>query len=205
MNKKLMTVSCGFTLLELLIVMVILGILAAVAAPTMQSTSKSSAVRAHQKNIMSALAYARGEAVARNKLVSMCPSADAETCDAGNDWSGGWLIFIDDSAGGFGNGVFNGGEELLRAFEYPGANNVAVVDPDAANAPLNALSWNFRGFTRGDQRALVIVCDRDNENSRARGLLIERSGRVIQSRDADGDGVHESEFADIADSSLSCS
>jgi len=185
----------GFTLLELLVVMVILVVLVSLAAPSMESTSKSSAVRSHQKSLLSALAYARGEAVARNKLVSICPSANAETCDTGNDWSGGWLVFVDDgAAANYGSGRHEADEELLLAYEYSGGNSVAIVDPDNGNAALNALSWNFRGFAQDSQRALAIICGRDRETMRARGLLIERSGRVILSRDADGNGVHESAF-----------
>lgn len=199
----------GFTLLELVIVVAIVAILAAVAVPSMESSMKKSSVKSLQRSYLRALSYARSEAVARNKLVSICPSVDGNICDTANhDWSGGWLIFIDDGdATGFGNGVYEPDEELLRVYENTGSTTVALVDPDASNNDLDFLSWNFRGFV--DQRALLVVCDRGTSDAFARGVVVERSGRAMLTQDWDDDGVHESVYEDASGTStysdLSCS
>ena len=197
--------SKAFTLIELLVVLAISAILVAIAVPSFDQTVKRNSVRGLQKSYLGALSYARGEAVARNKLVSICPSSDAETCGA--SWSGGWLVFIDNGDGAnFGNGVYDAPQEqLLRVNEYEGRSTVRVQDPDDGFNALDRISWTFRGFTQDNIRALIVVCDRDNDAASARALLVERSGRVIQSRDLDNDGIHESSFEGEGQRDLTCS
>ncbi len=202
----------GINLIELMVVLTIVGILAMVAAPSMQDTLKLSGVRGHVRDFNASLMYARGEAVSRNKRISMCPSADGASCDAANNWSNGWIIFIDDGAGGdFGDGEFDAAanEQLLRVTDYSGNNSLVVTDGDSGSA-LDFLSWNYRGFTADDARALATVCvsSEADDLRYARGLLIERSGRVIGTADSDNDMVHESVFEDdngnVSRAPLSC-
>lgn len=200
----------GFTLIELLITLVILAILVSIAAPSMQSTVKGNTIQGLQREYLSALNYARSEAVSRGVIVSMCPSSNTETCGA--DWSDGWLVFVDNGAAAA-NGVYDvADEELLKVSQKRGKSRVKFVDADNLGTGLNSYSWNFRGFSAGRQRALVVVCDERTEAQFARfarGLLIERSGRVILSRDADNNGVHDSLFEDnagvVTTQSLDCS
>ncbi len=199
----------GFTLFELIIVLAIVAILAAVAVPSMESSITKNSVKSLQRTYLRALSYARGEAVSRNKLVSICPSIDGLACDTSNhDWSGGWLIFIDDgTASAYGNGQLDAGEELLRVFENSGSSTVAVVDLENMSSELNSLSWNFRGFV--DQRVLLTVCGRNSSENFARGVVVERSGRAMLTQDWDDDDLHESVYEDASGtltySDLSCS
>lgn len=203
----------GFTLIELMVAVAILAILLMIAVPAMEESGKRSAVQSHQRDFQSALSFARGEAVTRNKRISMCPSNDGASCDTGsNDWTNGWLIFVDNGAGGnFGNGDLNGDELLLRVYEYDGNNTAVVVDPGdggTGTTSVNSLTWNFRGFMQNDQRALVVICEADGEARLNRGLMIERSGRVLSSKDLDNDSIHDRVFEDAdgdrAMASLSC-
>lgn len=193
----------GMTILELLVVLSIVSLLTVVAVPSLQESTKGASVRSLHRDLLSALTYARGEAVSRNKLISMCPSADMADCDPANDWSEGWIIFIDNGAGGrYGDGDLDAGEELLRVYDYRGTNMAFVKDPDDSLSALNSLSWNFRGFMQNDQRALISVCDPDGTPRHTRGLLLERSGRVIKTRDLDNDGVHETAFENSSGSAV---
>ena len=45
-----------------------------------------------------ALNYARAEAIKRAARVSICPSTDGATCLGANDWSRGWMVFLDSAA-----------------------------------------------------------------------------------------------------------
>lgn len=198
----------GFTLLELLVTISIVAILAAVAIPSMESSSKRSDVKAHQRSFSSALSYARGEAVSRNKLVAMCASVDGANC--GNDWSGGWIIFVDDGAGSnYSNGDLDTDETMLQVYSHESRSLARVVDGDNSSTALDSLSWNFRGYTDDGGRAVAIICTHDADAPFTRGLILERSGRVLESRDADASGVHDSVFeADdgtVTRSDLSCS
>lgn len=94
----------GFTLLEVVVVMAIIAILTALAAPGFTALIQSNAVSGNVNTFMADLRYARSEAIRRGSAVIMCrsdlPEAAAPTCGAGsgpggNGWVSGWIIFED--------------------------------------------------------------------------------------------------------------
>ena len=193
----------GFTVVELLFALAIAGVLAAIAVPVIDSVTKGSAVRSHQYAYNSALAYARGEAVSRSSVVSMCHSNDTATCSG--SWGDGWIIFVDDGAGGgtFGDGVHNGGEEIIRVYDYTGNNNSRIItinDDGTTGSLLDSLTWDHNGnvydvFTsRTDVRAMAQLCEQSSDTAYARAVYIERSGRTMLSQDFNDDGIHNVAF-----------
>lgn len=214
MTKRCAKKNAGFSLLELLVAMGMLAILAGIAAPSFSDYIQTNGIFSLRQNVNTAVMTARTEALNRNKTVTICSSDDAETC--GGTWSDGWLVFQDDGeAGGVArDGILNGSEQAISAYQYNGTNAVAVTDVDDATTTLNALSFNEQGRPAEDgiqtsRRVLITVCDRDKATNRARGLLLTGSGRLIGTRDTNADGIHESRFATGAGSvdvnnNLSC-
>lgn len=191
------TLHFGFTLIELMLTLLILGVLVALAAPMMDSTLKTQSVRGLQKDLHNALVYARSEAVTRNRVISVCASSNGTSC-AGS-WSDGWLIFVDSSSGGYGDGVYDANETLLRVTEYEGTGTATVMNPDASPpAAISSITFSLRGYTYSSGRAFVQVCPSDSDDKFARGLMLERSGRVLYSRDDNADGIHDRIFEDDA-------
>lgn len=76
----------GFTLIELMVTIAILGVLLSLAAPSMSKIVGSQRVRASAQDLHLALVKARAEAVKRNQTTTITPVA------AG--WSGGWTITV---------------------------------------------------------------------------------------------------------------
>lgn len=74
----------GFTLPEVLVVVAVLGILGAAAAPSMSTLLVNQRVRSSGSELLQALIRSRSEAIKRNAEVSLLPSA--------NSWAGGWRI-----------------------------------------------------------------------------------------------------------------
>lgn len=74
----------GFTLLELLITMAVVAILAAIAVPSFQNMIATQQVRSAASDLVSALNFARSEAVKRNASVTVTPAAGG--------WTDGWTI-----------------------------------------------------------------------------------------------------------------
>ena len=93
----------GFTLLELMVVVAILGIAAAIAVPSFKSTVSRNQLISHAQEVAGIIAYARSEASkASNGSVTLCTSNDinAETpsCSGENEntWDAGWIVFSGD-------------------------------------------------------------------------------------------------------------
>ena len=70
----------GFTLIELIIVLVIGGILVSIAVPNLSVFLKNSARTTRINELVTAFNYARSEAVKRNTDIRVCSSTDASTC-----------------------------------------------------------------------------------------------------------------------------
>ena len=193
LNSSSICVFRGFTLIELLVTIAVLAVLVTVAAPSMERTIKKSSVNGHQRDFLSAVSFARGEASVLGAYVSMCPSENGINCDqVTNNWSNGWLVFRE-SGQPDGNYVA-ASEDLLRVYEYDGGNTVTVKDPLNAYARLNTLTWSHRGFAFEAQRSLITVCESGGDEDYARGIMISAGGRAIPTRDTDNDLVHELAF-----------
>jgi len=111
----------GFTLVELLVTLVIASVLIGAALPRLSGVFNAFSASASAEELISTLAYARGQAVFRQEAVLVCSGTNS--CTGGNDWSGGWIVFIDgDGDGNFTNGVPT--DELLKVVE---SNNTSVA------------------------------------------------------------------------------
>ena len=66
----------GFTLVELMITVALLGILLAAAAPNFDSALNSSRLAGVANELTGAVNVARAEAIRRNQRVALCRSAD---------------------------------------------------------------------------------------------------------------------------------
>ena len=75
----------GFTLTEVLVVIFIIGVLAAIAFPAMNKFLVTQAVRAASYDLNADLIYARSEAIARGSTVTVQGAS-------GTDWKQGWTV-----------------------------------------------------------------------------------------------------------------
>jgi type IV fimbrial biogenesis protein FimT len=79
----------GFSLIELLVVIGIVGVLMAVGLPSMSDFVKSQGPKTAASDLFSSLALARGEAIKRNASIDLTPNAA--------DWAGGWVVKVQSS------------------------------------------------------------------------------------------------------------
>lgn len=92
----------GFTLTELMIVLIILAVLLTLAAPSFKSLVVTQRVKSAISDLQASLFLARSEAIKRAALVSVVPNS--------SDWKNGWVICVDAN----GNSACDTGEVVIE-------------------------------------------------------------------------------------------
>lgn len=147
----------GFTLVELIITMVILGILTMIAIPSFRNFTRSSQVTSAVNDLVSALNFARSEALTRGTEVTVCKSANQITCTTAGNWDQGWIVYVGEATV----------DELLRSHPAISTN---VTMTDGPNRMTYASSGFFSGAFNG---TIQVVSDVKQIN-----IITSLSGRV---------------------------
>ena len=88
----------GVTLMELMVVVSIAAILAAIAVPSFSDLINNTTQSSTMTQLVSDLNRARSEAIKRNQRVLVCARATNAAC--GTDWHNGWLVCYDPDGSG---------------------------------------------------------------------------------------------------------
>lgn len=133
---------------------VIIGILGAVAYPSFRFLTNSARVTNPANEVLGALQQARMEAIRRGQRTVVCGSANANSatpsCDAaGGGWTG-WVAFVDAN----GNSNLDTGEVVLKVGVI---NAPAVLTPSAAISGTNRIIFRPDGLARAATGALLAA------------------------------------------------
>jgi len=162
--------SQGFTLIELLITVAILGIVAVIAAPSMQNFVLNNRIRAQAAALTSSLAFARTEAITRGTRVVTCPGS-ASGCN-GTQWESGWVVFVDTNN----DAVLDMEEIQLEVHVALDGNNTLRGTTDVRDY----VSFDYDGRAQqinGDaQSGTFVLCDQRGFGDHARAIKYWRPG-----------------------------
>jgi len=176
--------SAGFTLVELIVSVTVLGILLGLAVPQFTDFLRNSRRTAVLNELVGSLTLARTEAIRRGVPVSVCKTIDGTACvsGAGDTWAAGWLIFVNSDADN--PPVFDAGETDLRIRTE--ANAGYTIQPSAGVT--NFITFDADGSVAS--AGAFTYCDARGAR-RARAVVVSPVGRTRLSRDTNGDGVEE--------------
>lgn len=177
-----MSRSRGFTLIELMITLMVVGVLVGVAVPSFQALMTRNRLVAEINELVGTLQFARSEAVKRGQDVVVCKSATGLTCTTSGNWEQGWMVFVDVD----GDGAYDSGEEIINVVSaLSGAAKGDVLS--GSGDPVNRVRFNRLGST--PSFGSFKLCGPDNDARKARQIFIAASGRIRLAQDTDGDGV----------------
>lgn len=163
----------GFTAMELMVVVTIVAVLAALAGPSFTLMIESWSVRDAMESMRSTLLFARSEAIKRGGRVAIhklpnntnsCTSASSN-----RDWDCGWIVCQDIND----NGVCNASEPVLQRIETPSKVQVTRTGGGAS------IKLNRWGLVDGTWLGFSLVpLDKTTTHPGARGLCMSSGGRI---------------------------
>lgn len=166
----------GFTLYELLVTVMVMGIILSIGVPNFLEFTRNNRMAAASNDLLSALTLARTEAVKRKQPVTVCASLNAQAAApaCGGTLADGWVVFADED----GDIQIDAGEDVIRsAGPMPGGINLQT------NAGANYFSFAATGFGRGDVGGApalrgALLCDARGNVPAAGGLSAARALRI---------------------------
>ena len=178
----------GFTLYELLITVLVIGVVLSLGIPNLTQFTANSRITGTANDLHAAFLMARSESARAKNNITICASDDTVLPrDCSDDWSEGFIVFVDDDF----DGVRDGGEALLR--EHPSAAegvSFAVAD-DATYFMYASTGLGRRDAGDNIPVSQVIVCDQRGtaetsaDFSAARLFVATPVGRATIVRDLD--------------------
>ncbi|MGB5443315.1 MAG: GspH/FimT family pseudopilin [Gammaproteobacteria bacterium] len=176
-----MKIQKGFTLLELLVTLTVVIVLAAYAVPALRNFIQNNKAVTETNLLVTAVNYARSEAVKRRMPVVVCALDSGDACSSSNiAWdSNGWMAFADKDD----DGAYDAGEVLLKQWkDILNKNDIDITagSPSVTFLPTGALADDTPADGVG---LLVKVADTTQEDRCVRVLT---TGRVEYEKMTDG-------------------
>ncbi len=158
----------GFSLLQLIIVLAIVGILLGIGLPRWGYVVASNLITAERQQFATLLQFARHTAVMQNQVITICPSRDMTQCHQDYQaWHTGYIVFVDTN----GNKQRDAQEERLRVVE---AAHAGVLIQTSSGR--RAIRYRMDGSAWGSNVTIRFCAPQHPVMNRT--LIVHGSGRV---------------------------
>lgn len=181
--------SIGFTIIDILIVLVVISTVVAFGAPSLKLLYLRQHMTTHVNTFVSMQRYARQTAIFNQSFITMCASDDGLQCRSKKYWHEGMIIFIDKN----GDRFLDEDDRLLKFYKTQ-VKHIQVTWRAFQNKAY--LQFRANGWTN-HQNGTFRFCFENEPSSFNRALIVNRSGRARLSTDSNDDGNHEDANGDI--------
>lgn len=180
----------GFTLYELMMTLLIVGVVLSFGVPNLTEFTANSRITSTSNDLHASFQMARSESARAKANITICASADPLAADSNCDgtWDQGYIVFVDDVVGDDLNRA-GATETVLRA-HGPLAEGVTFAVANDATYFSYASSGLGRGNVGGNTAlSQIIVCDKrgtaetSKDFSAARLFVTTPLGRATVVRD----------------------
>lgn len=179
----------GYTIIEVMIVVALIGIITAIAVPQYQRTMSGTRVRTTTDALLHDLVLVKAASRERGGGIVICKSDNPEalppSCSAvvsnplGNTgWASGWIVFKDTNA----NAQLDVGEDLL--FIQPSTMRSFGEGSVVPTPNVQALTFNATGQNMGGAVQFFVKGNNAADVSRDRYVCIGLGGRILVSKTA---------------------
>lgn len=163
--------QAGVTMIELMVVVLIAAILAAMAVPSFSSFIQNTRLTSTMTQLTSELNRARSEAIKRNTRVLVCVRGSDTDCGAITSWQNGWLVCYD--------GNTNGQCDIAPT---DGSNPNPIVVHQAINSKLTlsspaAVIW-FNPNGTANAASTLVMCCKSGYTPNASSAVIAATGFI---------------------------
>ena len=171
--KSIQSKQKAFTLLELMVVLAVASILLSVGVPSFRDVIMDNRLADQANSFVTSVNAARSYAVRYQRNASICVTADYDaavpTCDAGTDWSSGWIVWVDKDRDSVADA-----NEIISVHE-PLTDTSTFTSTTASN-----FTYDARGFSVNGGDNLTLCDNRTGEMGRQ--IRINNVGRTNVSR-----------------------
>lgn len=170
----------GFTLVELLITIAIIGVLLSIALPNYQQLVSNTRMTTQANEFLTMLNFTRSEAIKRNTRVTMCKSSDRKTCtvtpiaELTASWQPGWIVFTDGSTAG----IIDGTDTILRVQGALTGSSTLVGNANVTNYVSYVSNGQAQLANGGMQGGTFYLCSPDATLDGRNIILTQNTGRA---------------------------
>lgn len=156
----------GFTLLELLVTLLIMGVVAAWGIPSFQALGERSARNGEANRLQTALGFARQTAISQRQSITLCPGSDQHTNTRCSDnWSQTLMVIRGDQTEDIASA------DVLRTF--PATERVDVQ----YSRGWRRIRYDALGHSSGYNGRFILCPQGDKPRTEGSTLILSQLGR----------------------------